>query len=175
MKPRMTKRAHPRPVSIRWSLFTNFLILVVLISGSLLIYSLAGATRAIRSLSASLFEEVSRTAEYELEGFFAPISKSIEVVRDLALRGAFSPDDPRGANSVLIPIMLAIPQMASVNTGDAKGNAFLLVRRKNEWLSVFMKGGASTAEWHQVDWFTPTRLCAGTSTAIQKLCSGPRS
>jgi hypothetical protein len=62
MKLRMTKRAHPRPVSIRWSLFTNFLILVVLISGSLLVYSLAGATRAIRSLSASLFEEVSRTA-----------------------------------------------------------------------------------------------------------------
>ena len=151
MKLRMTKRAHPRPVSIRWSLFTNFLILVVLISGSLLVYSLAGATRAIRSLSASLFEEVSRTAKYELEGFFAPISRSIEMVRDLALRGAFSPDDPREANSILIPVMLAIPQMASVNTGDAKGNAFLLVRRKNEWLSVFMKGGASAAEWHQVD------------------------
>jgi adenylate cyclase len=151
MKLRMTKRAHPRPISIRWSLFTNFLILVILISGSLLIYSLAGATRAIHSLSASLFEEVSQAAEYELEKFFAPISKSIEIVRDLGRRGAFSPDNPRSANTILIPVLLAIPQMASVNTGDAKGNAFLLVRRKDGWLSVFMKGGASTAEWQQVD------------------------
>jgi adenylate cyclase len=151
MNLRMTKHAHPRRVSIRWSLFKNFLILVVLISGSLLIYSLAGATRTIRSLSASLFEEVSQTAEYELEKFFDPISKSIEIVRDLGVRGAFSPDDPRAANTILMPVLLAIPQMASVNTGDAKGNAFLLVRRKNEWLSVFMKGGSPAAKWQQLD------------------------
>ena len=92
---RMTTHSHPRPVSIRWSLFKNLLILVVLISGSLLIYSVAGASRAIRSLSASLFEEVSGTAEHELAKFFAPISKSIEIVRDLGLREAFSPDDPQ--------------------------------------------------------------------------------
>ena len=75
--------------------------------------------------------------------------ESIEMVRDLGLRGAFSPDDPRTANSILIPVISAIPQMASVNTGRRGSNAFLLVRRKNEWLSVFMKGGASTAEWHK--------------------------
>jgi hypothetical protein len=86
MKLRMTKGSHPRSVSIRWSLFTNLLILVVLISGSLLIYRILGASRAIRSLSASLFEQVSRAAEHELATFFAPISKSIEIVRDLGTR-----------------------------------------------------------------------------------------
>jgi adenylate cyclase len=151
MKLRMTKRSHPRPISIRWSLFKNLLILVVLISGSLLIYSVIGASRAIRSLSASLFEEVSGIAEHELAKFFAPISKSIEIARDLGLRGAFSPSDPQAANTVLIPVLLAIPQMASINTGDASGNAFLLVRRKNEWLNVFVKGGAKMAEWQEVD------------------------
>jgi hypothetical protein len=117
MKPPMTKPSHPRPVSIRRSLFTNLIILVVLISGSLLIYRMVGASRAIRSLSASLFEEVSRTAAYELATFFAPISKSIEIVRDLGIRGVFSPDDLRSAESVLIPVLSAIPQMASINTG----------------------------------------------------------
>ena len=88
-----------------------------------------------------MFEEVSGTVEHELAKFFAPISKSIEIVRDLGLRGAFSPDDPQTANTILIPVLSAIPQMASINTGDESGNAFLLVRRKNEWLNVFVKGG----------------------------------
>ena len=147
----MTTLSHPRPVSIRWSLFKNLLILVVLISGSLLIYSVAGASRAIRSLSATLFEEVSGTAEYELAKFFAPISKSIEIVRDLGLREALSPDDPQTANTILIPVLLALPQMASINTGDESGNAFLLVRRKNEWLNVLVKGSTVIAEWRQMD------------------------
>ncbi len=147
----MTKRSHPPPVRIRWSLFKNFLIRVVLISGSLLIYSVAGASRAIRSLSASLFEEVSGTVESELAKFFDPISKSIAIVRDLGLREAFSPDDPRTAGTILIPILLAIPQMASINTGDENGNAFLLVRRKDEWLNVLVKGGTAAAEWQQTD------------------------
>ena len=135
----MTNRSHPPPVSIRWSLFKNFLILVVLISGSLLIYTVAEASRAIRSLSASLFEEASGTVAHELAKFFDPISKSIEIVRDLGLRGAFSPDDPRTASTILIPILSAIPQMASINTGDERGNVFLLARRKDEWLSVLSK------------------------------------
>jgi len=147
----MTKRSHRRPVSIRWSLFKKLLLLVVLISGSLLIYSVAGSSRAIRSLSASLFEGISGTAEYELAQFFAPISKSIEIVRGLGFRGVFSPEDPQTANTVLIPVLSAIPQMASINTGDEGGNAFLLVRRKNEWLNVFVREGATTAEWRQVD------------------------
>ena len=41
--------------------------------------------------------------------------------------------------------------MASINTGDESGNGFLLVRRKNEWLNVFVKGGTVIAEWRQVD------------------------
>ncbi len=72
-----------------------------------------GICRAIRSLSASLFEEVSGTVESELAKFFDPISKSIAIVRDLGLREAFSPDDPRTASTILIPILLAILQMAS--------------------------------------------------------------
>ena len=151
MKPPMTKPSHPRPVSIRRSLFTNLIILVVLISGSLLIYRMVGASRAIRSLSASLFEEVSRTAAYELATFFAPISKSIEIVRDLGIRGVFSPDDLRSAESVLIPVLSAIPQMASINTGDPRGDTFLLLRRKEAWLTMFLKGGSRNAEWQQVD------------------------
>jgi hypothetical protein len=149
MKLRMTKGSHPRSVTIRWSLFTNLLILVVLISGSLLIYRILGASRAIRSLSASLFEQVSRAAEHELATFFAPISKSIEIVRDLGTRGVFSPDNLRAANGVLIPVLSAIPQMTSINTGDASGNTFLLVRHNNEWQTVFLKGGAKLAEWQQ--------------------------
>ena len=151
MKLRMTKGSHPRSVSIRWSLFTNLLILVVLISGSLLLYRMVGAGRAIRSLSASLFEQVARAAEHELATFFAPISKSIEIVRDLGTRGVFSPENLQTANGVLIPVLSAIPQMTSINTGDASGNTFLLVRHKSQWQSVFLKGGARLAEWQQVD------------------------
>lgn len=147
----MTKRSGPRPVGIRWSLFKNLLLLVVLISGSLLIYSVAGAIRAVHPILASLFEEVSETVAYELGDYFSPVSKSIEIVRDLGLRGIFSPDDTKTANGVLIPVLSAIPQMASINIGDDSGNAFIVVRSQNEWLNVIVRGGSSKVEWREVD------------------------
>ncbi len=147
----MPLRWNRRPISIRWSLFKNLLLLVVLISGSLLVYSVAGAIRAVHPILASLFEQVSQTVAYGFGNYFTPVSKSIEVVRDLGLRGVFSPDDVRAANSVLIPVLSGIPQMASITTGDDSGNALLVVRRQSEWLNVIIRGGSPTAEWRQVD------------------------
>lgn len=147
----MAQPSSRRPISIRWSLFKNLLLLVVLISGSLLIYSVAGAIRAVHPILASLFDEVSETVAYELGSYFSPVSKSIEVVRDLGLRGVFSPDDVSAANNVLIPVLSAIPQMASVITGDDSGNALMVIRRPNEWLNVIIRGGSPNAEWRQVD------------------------
>ena len=83
----MPVRLRRRPVSIRWSLFKNMLLLIVLISGSLLIYSRAQTNRAIRHLSASLIEEASTKVEDKLARFFAPISKAIEIVREIGFRG----------------------------------------------------------------------------------------
>ena len=83
------------------------------------------------------------TVEYELAKFFDPISKSIEIVRDLGLREAFSPDDPGTASTILTPILSAIPQMASINTGDKNGNTFLFGSRKDEWLNVLVKAARS--------------------------------
>lgn len=140
-----------RSISIRWSLFKNLLLLVILISGSLLVYSLIGANRAIRHLSTSLIEEASATAEDKLERFFAPIAKTVEIVHDLADRGVFTPDNPGAATRVLLPVLSAIPQMSSINTGNEAGDAFLLVKRKNEWLSISKRGGATMATWRQID------------------------
>ena len=147
----MSKRSNRRSLSIRWSLFKNLLLLVVLISGSLLIYSVAGAIRAVHPILASLFEEVSETVAYELGEYFSPVSMSIQVARDLGLRDVFSPDDIEAANDVFIPVLSAIPQMASVITGDDAGNSLMLIRRPNEWFNVIIRGGSPVAEWRQVD------------------------
>jgi adenylate cyclase len=147
----MAKRTNRRPLSIRWSLFKNLLLLVVLISGSLLVYSVAGAIKAVHPILASLFEEVSGTVAYELGEYFSPVSTSLQIARDLGLRDVFSPDDIEATNDVFIPVLSAIPQMASVITGDDSGNALMLVRRPNEWFNVIIRGGSPTAEWRQVD------------------------
>jgi adenylate cyclase len=147
----MSKRSNRRSLSIRWSLFKNLLLLVVLISGSLLIYSVAGAIRAVHPILASLFEEVSETVAYELGEYFSPVSTSIQVARDLGLRDVFSPDDIEAANDVFIPVLSAIPQMASVITGDDAGNSLMLIRRPNEWFNVIIRGGSPVAEWRQLD------------------------
>jgi adenylate cyclase len=140
-----------RPISIRWSLFKNLLLLIVLISGSLLIYSIVGAARAIRHLSSSVIEETSAKTEDKLANFFEPIAKSIEIVRDLGARGLFSTNNTRGATTVLMPVLAAIPQMASINIGNERGDAFLLVKRTDEWLSISVKGGSAIADWAQLD------------------------
>lgn len=146
---------HPRwqrrSVSLRWSLFKNLLLLIVLISGSLVVYSLINSRRTIRYLSLSVIEEASRKAEDKLARFFAPISKAIEIVRVQGDLGLISPDAPVNANRLLIPVLAAIPQMSSINTGKANGEAFLLVRRKGAWLNVTTRGDLGSATWQQVD------------------------
>ncbi len=146
-----TPRSLRRPISIRWSLFKNLLLLIVLISGSLVVYSMVGAGRAIRRLSSSVIEEASAKSEDKLARFFEPISKAIEIVRDLGNRGIFSPNDPQRATTVLLPVLQVIPQMASINIGDEQGDAFLLVKRTEEWLTINVKGGSLMADWAQVD------------------------
>lgn len=147
----MPDRPQRRLVSIRWSLFKNLLFLIVLFSGSLLIYSVTGANRTIRHLSASVIGEATTKVENKLAGFFAPISKTIEIVRELGARSVFTPDDLITANDILIPVLSAFPQMSTVNTGNERGDALFVVKRKHEWLNISLKGGPGTADWSQVD------------------------
>lgn len=147
----MPKRLRRWRISIRWSLFINLLLLIVLISGSLLIYSITSARRMIRHLSVSLIEEASVKVQDKLGRFFAPLSTSIEFVRDLGERGVFSPSDPRTAHEIFIPILAALPQISTIDTGNERGDALLVVKRAQEWLSISKRGGVAIADWRQVD------------------------
>ncbi len=147
----MPNRPRRWRISIRWSLFINLLLLVVLISGSLLAYSLAGARRAVRRFSVSIIEEAAAKAQDRLGRFFAPVTTSIGIVRDFGEIGTFSPSDPRRAGEILIPVLAAIPQMSAANTGDQRGDALLVVKRKTEWLSISKRGKGQQADWAQVD------------------------
>lgn len=89
--------------------------------------------------------------EDKLARFFAPISKTIEIVRDFGARGVFSPTDLRSANSILIPVLSEIPQMSAVNIGNERGDTLLVVKRKQEWLNISAKGAPGMADWSQVD------------------------
>ena len=143
----MTLRA--RSISIRWSLFKNFLILVVLISGGLLVFSRLQSGKTIRGLSATLLEETSAAAERELASFFSPIARAIEILRGQAILGIFSPGNPATANAVAMPVLSTITQMSSINTGDAEGNSYILLKRKDEWLNVQVRN--SVGEWRRFD------------------------
>ena len=149
--PTEPKSRRHRLISIRWSLLKHFLLLVVLISGSLLVYSTMEARRAIDDLTRSLFNETSASVKEELARFFAPISKAIEIVGGMGESGVFSPDDAEFAGRLLVPVVSAIPQMSSVNTGDEEGNALILARRDDQWVTVEVGPRGGDARWREVD------------------------
>lgn len=144
-------RRNRRTTSIRRSLFKSFLTLLLLISGSLLIHSMLRARQTIEELTAALFNETSNSVEVEMANFFAPISKAIEIVGGMGERGIFLPEDPETAGRLLLPVVEAIPQMSSVNTGDHEGNAFILTRFEERWMTVSIAADEEIERWRDID------------------------
>jgi adenylate cyclase len=131
-----------RAISIRWSLFQTFLLVVALITVSILVANEWYGAKAVRSLAREALERAAAHADSDLAHFLEPVGDDLENVRQWTRSGLFDPDDSARANALLVPLMVANPQLGIFTTGDASGAHFLLRRETDGWSNREMRGDA---------------------------------
>lgn len=122
-------------ISLRRSLLTNLTLGVLLLGAALLLTTFLGARRAGREVAGALIQQGLNHIEDELNGFFNPVSRQLDVASGWLESGAIDPEAPAELNRVLAPLMRAHPWITSMMVADTAGREHLVLRDGESWLS----------------------------------------
>jgi adenylate cyclase len=148
----MESRDPVRTVTIRRSLIRNLILLILLLTGSILLTTIYTGQRITELTSRALIDRALDRTESDVRRFFDPVERSLLVARRLIRSGALELDDPQTLNRHFIPVVEGIPQVSSVNLGDAEGAGYLLLRFPDRWRNRLVRADAwgdrlEFAEW----------------------------
>jgi adenylate cyclase len=113
-------------MTIRLSLTTSLLTLVVLLSLAIFVANVVAGRRIAADLGSRYLEATERLVDERLVAFLAPAADEALATRARAKAGLFDPHDPRKATALLLPFLRAHPQVVSVATGDDAGYGYLI-------------------------------------------------
>ncbi len=122
-------------ISIRRSLLTNLLLVIVLLSGAIMAATFVASNRAVRALSKSIIERTIDLTDSRLRRFFDPVVTDLGLMREWGRRGLLDIDRPRPLNRLLVPLMRRNPQVSSLVIADTRGHEYMLQRRDGHWYS----------------------------------------
>lgn len=133
-----------KPITIRTSLIRSFVVLILMSSLSILILMSIRAYRTEQELSEKLIRNGSRQAEQELDRFFQPAKRGtligaywgqsgkLTLNKLVAGRpGKVTKAQRRAAtrlNTLLLPLLLQLPEVSSVQVATARGDGFLILQ-----------------------------------------------
>lgn len=120
-------------ISIRRSLVRSVCALLILLAGVFFGSTIITGRQMRESMSAALIDRAVNRVQSDVEGFIAPVERSLVFISDLLADGVIDPDDIDGLNRLFVPLIREIPQISSVNLGDAEGRGFLLLRLDGRW------------------------------------------
>jgi len=160
-------------ISIRRSLLTNLIAIVLLLGAGIFTMMALGANRAVTELSGSLIQQASRRTDVKLRSFFEPVTRQVSGLRTWARAGLVQLDDPDQMRRLLTPLLEEIPWASAVFIADDRGNEFLLRAtedgwstreiRRDEWTDRALieewsrEGGEPTSREETVDYDPRTR------------------
>ena len=120
-------------ISIRRSLLTNLVAIVLLLGAGIFTMMALGANRAVTDLSGALIQQASRRTDVKLRSFFEPVTRQVSGLRTWARAGLVQLDDPNQMRRLLTPLLEEIPWASAVFIADDRGNEFLLRATEDGW------------------------------------------
>lgn len=174
-----------KPITIRASLLKSFVVLILVSSLSVLILMSIRAYRTERELSEKLINNGSRQVAQELDRFFQPANRGARVAAFWGRSGRLSLDglvagrpgkaseaQRRAAtrlNTLLLPLLLEVPEISSVQIATARGEGFLILElpsghirnrvvaretwgSQTLWFDANQEGLVSSADWQTLDY-----------------------
>jgi adenylate cyclase len=142
-----------RPVTIRYSLARNLMLMILVTSGAILVVSYAWSARLVSSLSADLISERLDRTEREIERFLLPVQNALIMFREWGRAGLLEKVEAReianplegsqtpvtasieSVNRRFVPLLERFPQISSMMLADTAGHEYLLLRLKDHWLN----------------------------------------
>lgn len=130
-----------RPVSIRWSIMRNLLLLLLFTGGTIFAVSWHAYSKAVEELSVEVVERYADQTRVHLEGFFEPVMRALLVARDWGAQGMLGMDDVESLNRIFIPLLGQTPRISSVNIGSSDGAGWLLLEQEDGWFNRVVTAG----------------------------------
>ena len=120
-------------VSIRWSLFRSFLLLILVLAPAILLLLRRAAAEQARILAEEVVHRGVDRMESDLAFFFEPVADTLRVAQGWATTGVIRCGDPACINPLFAPILRRHDQIDSVGTGDAEGRGVRLAATEGGW------------------------------------------
>ena len=111
-----------RLVSIRRSLLTNLVAVMLLLGAAIVTVSYLGGRRAVRRFSESLIDQTLHRVEIELQAFFDPVHRELGTLRARGESGMLDTDDPATLNQLLEPMMRQCAWISSAMIAASKNS-----------------------------------------------------
>lgn len=147
-----------RTVTIRWSIFRNLIFLVALIALAISVSTLIIGNQSAEQFSRHIMGQASDLAASSIEPIFEAAQNTLLLFRQFGQQGLLQPGNPLVMNLMFIPFMTSFPEISSINTGDAEGNGYLILRSGDGWRNriVTAEGVGRTTLW--MDWSRSGKL-----------------
>lgn len=124
-----------RLTSIRRSLMSNLVMVILLLSCGILATTIFAARRAVRSLSESLTTRTVEQVDARLHGFFDPVAEGLRIVASWGEAGIIDLDQPEQLLPLLTPIIRQLPQVSSLMIADSGGRELMILQTSTGWVA----------------------------------------
>ena len=150
MLRRMARSA--RSVSIYQSLLASLAVVIILLGGATIALTFIGSKQTAEALAAVLLDKTVSQVELNLQQFFEPATRALELVRGWDSAGLLDPDDAAATNRLLAPILRVDRQLSAVMVADERGREHILFRFGDTWRSRQTRRDAWGARAAWLEW-----------------------
>jgi serine phosphatase RsbU (regulator of sigma subunit) len=125
----------------------GYALVVLLVSSVLVGVTYLGSRARAQEQSTRLMQRAMRQTKESLDGFFLPVARSAQLVRDWAEDGALSAEDPEALRTLVRPMLLQIDHLTWVEISDAEGRRVRISRAGGRWLLWDAAPGREIRAW----------------------------
>lgn len=150
-------------VSIRRSLLTNLVAMVVLLGVTMLGVTVFGADRAVRMLSSALITRAIDQTETELRRFIEPVDRGLMLTHRWGELGLLDLEEPERLNGLLASVVRSARHVSSILVADSRGRELMVIQEGDRMRSRRTRPEEWGRESRWLEWSDdPTAAVAST-------------
>jgi serine phosphatase RsbU (regulator of sigma subunit) len=122
-------------VSFYRSLLTSLATAIVLLGGTIMALTFMSSQQAVTHLSRIILEQTTAGIELQLEKFFAPPVRRLQLLASWGAAGLLPLEDTAAMNRLLVPLLQSDPYLSAVLVADERGREHSVFHFGNTWRS----------------------------------------
>src|SRR5262249_34015162 len=108
---------------------------IVLLGGTVMALTFVSSQRAVRQLSSIVLEQNSARVELQLEKFFSPPVRRLQLLASWGTAGLLPMEDTAAMNRLLVPLLQSDPHLSAVLVADERGREHSVFHFGDTWRS----------------------------------------